>query len=93
MVDQKHLTFVSTNCTPPVFDQKHTHGVSTTRGMYFWSTMSGLTTSTSMYVCIYIYIQFITYIYIHTCTSKYNVIHNCIYKYNNIIYIYLQFNF
>ena len=24
VVDQKHLIFVSTNCTPPVFDQKHT---------------------------------------------------------------------
>ena len=24
VVDQKHLIFVSTNCAPPVVDQKHT---------------------------------------------------------------------
>ena len=28
VVDEKHLTFVSTNCAPPVVDQKHTHSQS-----------------------------------------------------------------
>ena len=28
--------------------------------------------STSMYVCIYVYLNKMYYIYIHTCTCKYN---------------------
>ena len=32
VVDEKHLKFVSTNCAPPVVDQKHTLNLSIDRG-------------------------------------------------------------
>ena len=70
---------------------------------YFWSTTSatGSITNTSMYVCIYVYLNnmYYIYIYIHTFTSKYNLIHTCIciyniyiiyYYYIYIIYIYIS---
>ena len=79
VVDEKHSTFVSTKCAPPVFDQKHTlrmalYAVYTNKyDQHLRLLFTSITTTFYTSIWFIIIIILILYIYIYTYITEYTL--------------------